>query len=99
MIRRKKMDKTAKLPFGLFEYVVDLDRFLIGGAVSNAGNLREWALRELRLDDTPSTNRLIYSRTEAVNDQLTALPFWAGERAPTWPDQQFGIIDFGQAIH
>ena len=31
-----------------------LDRFLIGGAVSNAGNLRQWALRELRLNDTPS---------------------------------------------
>jgi len=92
-IRKKRSNKIARVPFGLFEYVVDGDRFLIGGAVSNAGNLREWGLRELRLDDTTAMNREVYSRAAAANDPLKALPFWAGERAPTWPNDQFGAIE------
>jgi gluconokinase len=92
-IRQKEANRIANLPMGLFEYVVDDDRFLVGGAVSNAGNLRQWALRELQVDDTTATNRLVYSRTAAANDRLRALPFWAGERAPTWPNDQFGVID------
>ena len=39
----------APLPFGLFRFVVDQKRSLLGGAVSNAGDLRAWCLRELRL--------------------------------------------------
>src|SRR6266478_4856016 len=43
----------ARAPFGLFDYRVDAERALIGGAVSNAGNLRAWCLRELNLPDVP----------------------------------------------
>ena len=38
----------TQLPFGLFRYVVDGRRHVVGGAMSNAGNLRQWCLRELR---------------------------------------------------
>jgi gluconokinase len=33
------------------------------------------------------------SRAKAPADLLTVLPFWAGERAPTWPERQWGVID------
>ena len=84
---------SQKLPLGLFRYVVDAERCVIGGAVSNAGNLRQWALAELRLGEDASADRLIFARPAAATDKLIALPFWAGERAPTWPDRQLGVID------
>jgi gluconokinase len=93
VIQSTREAKAAKLPLGLFRYVVDGQRTIMGGAVSNAGNLRQWALHELRLKDNPSSNRQVFARAFAARDRLTVLPFWAGERAPTWPDYQRGVID------
>jgi len=77
------------VPFGLFRYEVDCERFVIGGAVSNAGNLHQWCVRNLRLGMTEAR---ALSRTAAANDQLTILPFWVSERAPTWPENLRGTI-------
>jgi gluconokinase len=93
VIQSTREAKATKVPLGLFRYVVDEHRSIMGGAVSNAGNLRQWALRELRLNNDPISNRQVFARTLAARDRLTALPFWAGERAPTWPDCQHGVID------
>ena len=82
--------KAAKpIPFGLFRYAIDRERTVLGGAVSNAGNLRRWSLRELRLKDS-ETKAL--SRRAAATDPLTVLPFWVGERAPTWPENLGGSM-------
>jgi gluconokinase len=78
-------------PFGLFCYRVDAERHLIGGAVSNAGNLRAWCLRELRLDESEVERRLA-ARPLPVHG-LTVLPFWSAERAPTWEEERRGRID------
>jgi len=58
-------------------------------AVSNAGNLRVWCARELRIEGTEE-NAL--DRKIAAIDALTVLPFWVGERAPTWPENLSGTI-------
>src|SRR5205085_11557073 len=72
----------ARLPFGLFQFVIDSRRTLLGGAVSNAGNLRAWARRELRLpSDERALERILSSASSPAGD-LTILPFWATERAP-----------------
>jgi gluconokinase len=76
-------------PFGLFRYAVDDQRSVVGGAVSNAGNLRVWCARELRIEGTEE-NAL--GRMAAASDDLTVLPFWVGERAPTWPENLRGTI-------
>jgi gluconokinase len=76
-------------PFGLFRYAVDERRTVMGGAVSNAGNLRRWCTRELRIEGTEE-NAL--DRKAAAIDALTVLPFWVGERAPTWPEDLQGAI-------
>ena len=80
-----------KVPFGLFRYAVDADRALMGGAISNAGNLRVWCLRNLRVRKAQADR--VLSRAKATTDSLTVLPFWVSERAPTWPEGQFGVID------
>ena len=91
MMQTNREAARTRLPFGLFRYVADSQRLLIGGAVSNAGNLRKWFLRELGLEEEQFERAL--SRREAAGDLLTVLPFWVRERAPTWPDKQFGVIE------
>jgi gluconokinase len=76
-------------PFGLFRYAVDQERPVIGGAVSNAGNLHQWCLRQLKVRLTEGR---ALSRTAAASDDLTILPFWVNERAPTWPEKLRGTI-------
>ena len=78
----------SNLPFGLFRYVVDHNRYVTGGAVSNAGNLRQWCLRELRLEKPEQA----LVRRDAAADLLTVLPFWVEERAPTWPEGLPGVL-------
>ncbi|HEV3409279.1 MAG TPA: FGGY-family carbohydrate kinase [Chthoniobacterales bacterium] len=87
MRRIEREHRGSKLPLGLFRHVVDEKRVLVGGAISNAGNLRAWCVRELRVDDDQALDRRL-----AANDALTVLPFWVRERAPTWPDELGGTI-------
>lgn len=77
------------VPFGLFRYDVDRERSVMGGATSNAGNLRRWCQRELRID---GTKKNILSRSASANDALAVLPFWVAERAPTWPENLQGTL-------
>jgi gluconokinase len=85
-------------PFGLFRYAMDRERTVIGGAVSNAGNLRHWCLRELRLSGAASETEKALSRRAAAENEITVLPFWVNERAPTWPENLRGaIIGLSQA--
>jgi gluconokinase len=51
--------------------------------------LHQWCLRHLRLRTTEAK---ALSRIAAANDDLTILPFWVGERAPTWPENLRGTI-------
>ncbi|MCE9609396.1 MAG: gluconokinase [Chthoniobacter sp.] len=81
----------VRAPFGLFCYRVDARRFLVGGAVSNAGNLRAWCLRELRLPDESALEAELAKRP-APQHGLVVLPFWNPERAPTWDEDAAGAI-------
>jgi len=74
-------------PFGLFAYRVDARRRLVGGAISNAGNLRAWAIRELKLPADPAVMEKLLSARSSPVANLTLLPFWIAERAPTWPEE------------
>jgi gluconokinase len=98
----RMMSKPGKgredTPPGLFRYAVDRERTVIGGAVSNAGNLRRWCLRELRISGDASEREKALSRRAPAADEITILPFWVNERAPTWPENLRGaIIGLGQA--
>jgi len=79
-------------PFGLFCYRVDDARRLLGGAVSNAGNLRAWALRELKLPPDAAKIERALAKRSGPAEGLTVLPFWLAERAPTWPEDLPSVI-------
>ncbi len=95
-LRIMREGKKATAPFGLFCYRVDAARFLVGGAVSNAGNLRAWCVRELRLPDDPTLEKELARRPGPVAN-LDVLPFWMVERAPRWNEEARGaIVGLGQ---
>ena len=78
-------------PEGLFVYRIDTDRSLVGGALSNAGNLYAWLNRVLQVGDEETLEAAV----EAVapdSHGLTVLPFLAGERAPGWNDHAQAVF-------
>ena len=89
-LRVMRSGRTARAPFGLFCYRVDAERFVVGGAVSDAGNLRAWCLRELRLPDDAAIETALAARPGPSS--LTVLPFWTSDRAPTWNENATGVI-------
>ncbi len=88
IIRSKAAARKRTVPLGLFQYVVDAERVVIGGAISNAGNLHQWCVRELRVPDEQQA----LSRTAAAEDSLVALPFLVSERSPDWPENLHGTF-------
>lgn len=71
----------ARTPDGLFVYRVDAQRSLVGGALSNAGNLYAWLTRILHAEDDELA---LIGSLPPDSHGLTVLPFLAGERAPGW---------------
>jgi gluconokinase len=91
-LRIIKSGKNVAAPFGLFRYRVDAKRLLIGGAISNAGNLHEWCVRELRLrKNARQLERRLRERKSPAHG-LVILPFWSAERAPLWDEKMPGAI-------
>ena len=91
-VRVVRHGRQARAPFGLFCYRVDANRFLVGGAVSNAGNLHAWARRELNLAVDPRALENALAARPFPVEGLTVLPFWVSERAPTWQEDMRGTI-------
>jgi len=91
-LRIVREGKNVSAPFGLFAYRIDAERYLLGGAVSNAGNLHAWCLRELRLPDDPAVLETALAARPTPDHGLTVLPFWTAERAPTWDEEAQGLI-------
>lgn len=70
-------------PDGLFVYRIDPERSLVGGALSNAGNLYAWLNRVLQTGDEAALQQAV-GEIAPDSHGLTILPFLAGERAPGW---------------
>ncbi len=90
-LRVMRQGTKARAPFGLFCYRVDAERYLVGGAVSNAGNLRAWCLRELSLPDAETIEERL-AADPGPTHRLAVLPFWTAERAPFWNEDDRGAI-------
>ncbi|HEY64141.1 MAG TPA: gluconokinase [Caldilineae bacterium] len=73
----------ARVPSGLWCYRVDRRRSLLGGALSNTGNVFQWLRQTLQLGTSEEIERQL-AEAEADAHGLTVLPFLAGERAPGW---------------
>ena len=79
------------VPAGLWAYRLDREHAVVGGALSNGGNVRRW-LREMTnsMHDDGMTADL--AAKPADGHGLTILPFIAGERSPGWHPNANGII-------
>jgi gluconokinase len=73
--------ETVTTAFGLWRYRLDRRRVLVGGALSNGGNAREWVLRVCR------TRADADARAAAMppdSHGLTMVPYFAGTRSPDY---------------
>jgi gluconokinase len=84
-------DLVPELPPGLWCYRVDRRRFLLGGALTEGGNVFEWMNTILNLRDQAQTEQAV-AAFEPDSHGLTILPFLAGERSPGWADHALGTI-------
>ena len=78
------------VPHGLFCYKVNVSQSLIGGAVSNAGNVFAWLQQTLKITGDPFDN--VDDLTLPNAHGLIVHPSWAGERSPGWHDDASAMI-------
>jgi gluconokinase len=78
-------------PLGLWRYRLDRRLSLIGGALSEGGNVYAWCRKVLRLDDDEMTEATL-AALGADEHGLTVLPFLAGERAPGWRGERRAVL-------
>ncbi|QUW01855.1 hypothetical protein J8C06_05595 [Chloracidobacterium validum] len=83
--------EPAAPPPGLWAYRFDQQHALIGGALSNAGNLLAWGRRALRLPP-PEKLEAMLQAMPPDEAQLTVLPFLTGERSLGWQTNATGAI-------
>ncbi len=84
-------EPPAKIPPELWCYRADDKRVILGGALSDGGNLYAW-LRESLLDVEEKWIENALDELEPVAHGLTILPFWAGERSTGWSLKARGAI-------
>lgn len=75
----------------LWRYRLDRHSIVIGGALSNGGNIMTW-LADLAGDRDFDALMAEASRIEPDAHGLTVLPLLAGERSPSWDDRFGGTI-------
>ena len=85
-------EASPAIPLGLWRYWLDRRRVVVGGALSNGGNLVDWLRQTLRTDATGRAESRL-ARLPPDSHRLTMLPFLAGERSPDYlPDASGAIV-------
>ncbi len=68
---------------GLWLYLIDAKRAVLGGALSEGGNLLTWISKTFKLPELKDADPLV-EHLEPDSHGLTILPFISGERSPGW---------------
>jgi gluconokinase len=76
--------ERVRIPKGLWCYRANRRYALIGGALSNAGDVYAWCKRVLRLEDDDDLIESRLAAMKADDHGLTTLPFFSGERSTGW---------------
>jgi gluconokinase len=76
--------RSKTIPAGLWCYHVDRQRLVMGGALSNGGNLFQWMGETLLLPRDQDAIQQDLARRLPGAHGLTVLPFLAGERSTGW---------------
>jgi gluconokinase len=79
------------IPWGTFVYRLDRRRFVLGGALSEGGNVVRWFTEGLGLKHKKNLERAA-ATIPPDGHRLTVLPFWAGERSPNWRGDARAVI-------
>jgi len=79
------------VPPGRGGYRADRKRLVLGGALSDGGNLLLWARQALKLGSPEETEREVAAMAPDAHG-LTFLPFLAGERSPGWRAHARGAV-------
>src|SRR6202171_5614877 len=79
------------VPWGTFVYRLDRRRFVIGGALSEGGNVVRWFTDGLGLQHKKALKQAAAAMAPDSHG-LTVLPFWAGERSPNWRGDARAVI-------
>lgn len=82
---------ASPLPGGLWRYLLDRDRAVLGGALSEGGNLLAWLTRTCGLDDLNAAEARAAQLPPAAQG-IDVLPFIAGERSLGWHDDARLVI-------
>jgi gluconokinase len=83
--------ERVAVPWGTFVYRLDRRRFVLGGALSEGGNVVRWFTDGLGLQN----KKVLKQEAAAIapdSHGLTVLPFWAGERSPNWRGDARAVI-------
>ena len=83
--------ESVKIAPGLFCYRADRERFVMGGALSNGGDLFEWLHKTHKLGEVSDAEEQA-SAMEPDSHGLTMLPFLSGERSTGWADDARAAI-------
>jgi gluconokinase len=81
----------------IFNYVLDHETFISGGAVNNGGNVLKWVFHTFLNTKDPAANdfEILFKMIETVpagSQGLLFLPFLYGERAPVWDEKASGVF-------
>jgi gluconokinase len=82
--------KRVTVPWGTFVYRLDRRRYVLGGALSEGGNVVRWFTDGLGLHKKKLERAA--ADLEPDGHGLTVLPFWAGERSPNWRGDARAVI-------
>jgi gluconokinase len=74
---------SIAIPAGLFCYRLDRNRFVLGGALSDGGDVFAWMRRTLQLPEANELERQLGELQPGLHG-LTILPLFAGERSTGW---------------
>ncbi|MEO8663532.1 MAG: gluconokinase, partial [Bryobacteraceae bacterium] len=75
--------ESIEIPPGLWCYRVDRKRFVLGGALSNGGEVFAWMKRTLQLPGDDELEAALGAMTPGAHG-LTIVPLFAGERSTKW---------------
>jgi len=78
-------------PWGLWRYRLDRRRAVIGGSLSEGGNVYAWCADTLRLGELDAVERSLAAAMDTEHG-LGVLPFLGGERSPGWSARARGAI-------
>jgi gluconokinase len=82
---------ASTIPSGIWCYRIDHQTSLLGGSLSEGGNVIGWLRDTLSIDDL-SVFEEEAARLPPDSHGLTILPFLAGERSPGWHGEARGTI-------